>query len=170
MIQGIEKYNITAENLYNWNEKGFVIGQSSAVKRIMTRSALEKGRIMGACQDGNREFISLLACISADGKSLPPALIYKGKSHDLQDSWVEDLQEEDEVYFAASKNGWSCDNLGLQWLERIFHHHTKDKSGNRRQLLIVDGHSSHVNMKFINFADENRILILILPPHSTHRL
>ena len=91
MIQGIEKYNITAENLYNWDEKGFVIGQSSAVKHIMTQSALEKGRIMGACQDGNCEFISLLACVSADGKSLPPALIYKGMSHDLQDSWVEDL-------------------------------------------------------------------------------
>ena len=31
----------------------------------------------------------------------------------------------------------------------------------RKRLLIVDGHSSHVNMKF---------LVLILPPHSTHRL
>ena len=113
MIKGIEKYNITAENLYNWDEKGFVIGQSSAVKYIMTRSALGKDHIMGACQDRNRKFISLLACISVDGKSLPPALIYKGKSHDLHDSWVEDLQEEDEVYFAVSKNGWSCDDLGL---------------------------------------------------------
>jgi len=25
-------------------------------------------------------------------------------------------------------------------------------------------------LKFINFADEHHILILILPPHSTHRL
>jgi len=127
---GIEKYNITAENLYNWDEKGFIIGQSRTAKRVMTWSALEKGRIMGANQDGSHEFISLLACISADGKSLPPTLIYKGKSNDLQSSWVEDLKEEDEAYFAASKNGWSCDNLGLQWLERVFHHHTKNKSGN----------------------------------------
>jgi len=111
---GIEKYNITAENLYNWDEKGFIIGQSRTAKHVMTQSALEKGCIMGANQDGSREFISLLACISADGKSLPPTLIYKGKSNDLQSSWVEDLKEEDEAYFAASKNGWSCNNLGLQ--------------------------------------------------------
>jgi DDE superfamily endonuclease len=36
--------------------------------------------------------------------------------------------------------------------------------------LILDGHSSHVNMAFISLADSFRILILILPPHSTHRL
>src|SRR5437763_14068975 len=86
----------------------------------------------------------------------------------LQDSWVEELNENDEAYFAASKNGWSCDSLGLQWLDRVFERHTKGKAGNRRRLLLVDGHSSHVNMKFIDYADQKRILIMVLPPHSTH--
>jgi hypothetical protein len=36
--------------------------------------------------------------------------------------------------------------------------------------LIVDGHSSHINMEFISLCDQLRILLLILPPHSTHRL
>jgi hypothetical protein len=34
----------------------------------------------------------------------------------------------------------------------------------------MDGHSSHVNMRFIDYADANRILLAVLPPHSTHRL
>ncbi len=34
----------------------------------------------------------------------------------------------------------------------------------------MDGHSSHVNMAFLNKYDELRILVLILSPHSTHRL
>jgi hypothetical protein len=34
----------------------------------------------------------------------------------------------------------------------------------------MDGHSSHVNLEFINYCDQNRILVLILPPHSMHRL
>ena len=67
MINGIEKYNITAENIYNWDEKGFVIGQASATKRVISKEALESGRITHASQDGSREFISLLVCISADG-------------------------------------------------------------------------------------------------------
>ena len=37
-------------------------------------------------------------------------------------------------------------------------------------MLIIDGHSSHVNIAFIAAADDQRIILLILPPHSTHRL
>jgi hypothetical protein len=70
----------------------------------MTREALESSRVTKVQTDGNREFISLLACIRATGSMLPPALIYRGESHDLQSSWLEDLGE-DEVYFAASNNG-----------------------------------------------------------------
>ena len=34
----------------------------------------------------------------------------------------------------------------------------------------MDGHSSYVNIAFLNKCNELRILVLILPPHSTHRL
>jgi hypothetical protein len=37
-------------------------------------------------------------------------------------------------------------------------------------MLLVDGHSSHVNMAFLNWCDAHRIVVMILPPHSTHRL
>ena len=49
----------------------------------MSKEAYKSGRIRYASQDGNREFISLLACVCADGTALPPALIYQGKSGDL---------------------------------------------------------------------------------------
>jgi len=133
----------------------------------MSLEALEQGRITNASQDGNREFLSLLACICADSTFLPPALIYKGEA--LQDTCFDDLQGE-QAYFSTSYNGWSSNELGANWLVHVFDRHTKAKSGNRRRLLIVDGHSSHLNMKFIDLCDQRRILVLILPPHSTHRL
>jgi hypothetical protein len=170
LIHAIEKYNLTAENIYNWDEKGFLIGLCRALKRIMTRQAYESGRVKQAVQDGSREFISLLACVSAIGRRLPAALIYKGEGFDLQDTWVEDLEDTDEAYFGASSNGWSNDAFGLKWLVQVFDRHTHRLAGHRRRLLIVDGHSSHVNMAFLNKCDELRILVLILPPHSTHRL
>jgi hypothetical protein len=58
----------------------------------------------------------------------------------------------------------------LDWLVRVFDRHTKKEAGNRRHLLIVDGHSSHINMAFVKKADELRILLLVLPQHTTHRL
>ena len=170
MIAAIEKYNITADNLYNWDEKGFLIGMASATQRIMALEALLSSRITHASQDGSREFISLLACICADGSALPPALIYKGDSGTLQDTWIEDWTPKDEAFFAVSQTGWSSDAFGLNWLTNIFQRYTGKKAGNRRRLLIVDGHSSHVNMKFINTYNKLRILLLILPSHSIYRL
>jgi len=136
----------------------------------MSREAFESGRITRASQDGNREFISLLVCISAAGIALPPALIYKGETS-LHDTWLEDWVPKDEAYFAVSPNGWSSNALGLHWLQTVFDRSTRQQAGLRgRRLLIVDGHSSHVNLRFIETCDRLRILLLIMPPHSTHRL
>ena len=136
----------------------------------MSLKALKSGQIKYACEDGNREFISLLACISADGTTLPPSLVYKGDSSSLQDTWLEDWTPEHTVHFAATPNGWSCNALGLNWLQTVFEKYTGRKVGNRRRLLIVDGHSSHMNMAFIELCDQLRIILAILPPHFTHQL
>jgi hypothetical protein len=158
------------ENTYNWDEKGFLIGIAGSTARIASVSSLDSGKLTHASQDGCREFISLLAAICGDGSTLPPALIYKGESGDLQDSWIEDLHMGEQAYFSASPNGWTCDMLGANWVKAVFHRHTKDKAGNRRRLLLVDGHSSHVNLTFLKLCDELKILVLVLPPHTTHRL
>jgi hypothetical protein len=63
-----------------------MIEHSSVRKRILSKAAYEQGRIHYFQQDGSREFISLLACIYADGTALPPALIYQGASNDLRSS------------------------------------------------------------------------------------
>ena len=52
----------------------------------MSLEALRSGRITHTMTDGNWEFVMLLACIFVDGTSIPVSLIYKGESHDLQNS------------------------------------------------------------------------------------
>ena len=44
------------------------------------------------------------------------------------------------------------------------------KVGNKRRLFLVNGYSSHMNVKFIDYYDTHRILLLILPLYFTHRL
>ena len=36
--------------------------------------------------------------------------------------------------------------------------------------MLVDGYNSHINMQFVEECDKFRIILIILPPHSTHRL
>ena len=167
----IQKYRIKPSNLYNMDEKGFLIGICNTKRRIVSKKMLKNKKLLGASQDGSREFVSLLATICADGTALSPALIYEGKSHDLQDSWLEDFNaSEDEAYFAVSEKGWTNENLGISWLEKIFLPRSGLKAGFNNRLLIVDGHSSHVNWRFIEICDAHRVILGILPPHSTHRL
>ncbi|KAK1918708.1 hypothetical protein P3342_001757 [Pyrenophora teres f. teres] len=123
-----------------------------------------------AIQDGNREWISVIACICGDGSSLPPGIIYEGKAG-IQSSWVCDLQPNlQEVFIAYSTSGWINNELGLAWLEQVFNRFTIDKARRRWRLLILDGHGSHVTSDFINFCDAHKILLAVFPPHSTHSL
>jgi hypothetical protein len=96
---------------------------------------------------------------------LPPALIYAAANGAIRSSWVEDIKaEEHEVFVSSSPTGWSNDNVGLAWLEQVFDRY---KSG-RWQLLILDGHESHVTMEFIDYCDHYRITtgssLLSFPP------
>ena len=101
MIEYTEKYHITADLTWNWDEKDFFIEQTSITQRIMSFEALQLDRITHASQNGSREFVNLLTCISASGAFLPPALIYKNEH--LQDSWLENLHEREKDFFTSSK-------------------------------------------------------------------
>jgi hypothetical protein len=167
----VQKHHIKPANMWNFDEKGFMLGICQATKRIVPVKHLQ-GKCRGTVQDGSREFISVLACVNATGECLPPALIYQGDSGDLQNTWLEDYNPEiDKAYFAVSPKGWTSDVLGRAWLTRFAQDSEKTTSNRlHKRLLILDGHSSHVNMNFIEAAIAQNILVIVFPPHSTHRL
>jgi hypothetical protein len=92
-------------------------------------------------------------------------------SSKIQDSWLQDFKAiNHQCFFASSPSGWTNDELGFAWLRDIFNRETKDKARRRWRLLILDGHGSHITMKFINFCKANKIHLMTYPPHSTHSL
>ena len=85
MNEVIEEYYITIENIYNVDKKGFLIRISTKIRRIISRNIYEKGRYTQVIHDSNHEFITCIIYISALGTAIPPVLLYKGASRDLQD-------------------------------------------------------------------------------------
>jgi hypothetical protein len=153
------------------DEKGFMLGVLTRSKRVFSRRLYEEGKIKAHIQDGNQEWITLLACICADGSYIEPSLIYQSASGSIQDSWLQAFNPDDhQVYFASSPSGWTNNEIGLAWLKQVFDRSTKLKAGRSYRLLILDGHGSHLMMDFIEYCDRNRILLAIYPPHSTHTL
>lgn len=167
----ISQYNVEPRHTYNIDEKGFLLGVVTRSKRVFSRRLYEEGKLRSIMQDGNREWITLLACICADGSALEPSLIYQSASGSIQDSWLQAFDPEDHrAYFAASPSGWTNNDIGLAWLKQVFDRSTKAKARSSYRLLILDGHGSHLTMDFIEYCNQNKILLAIYPPHSTHTL
>ena len=124
-----------------------------------------------ASHDGNREWITLVACICADGTALPPGLIFAAESQNTQSTWVSAIdKKKHRVSTAVSPYGWSNDDAGLAWLDQVFKPETLRKAHGKWRLLLLDGHCSHITMDFIKMCIKYRILPAIYPPHSTHTL
>ncbi|KAF2837260.1 DDE-domain-containing protein [Patellaria atrata CBS 101060] len=151
---------LLGQNTYNMDEKGFLIGMLKKSRRIYSKATFESGRVKGIAQDGNREWITVLATICADGTTIPHGIIHPSGYR----------PEEQECFSTASPTGWTNDELGLRWLETVFDRSTKTKAGRAWRLLIVDGHGSHINMPFLEYCISNKIILANYPPHSTHRL
>jgi len=168
----ITEYSIEPRHTYNMDEKGFAIGVlNRRTKRVFSRASVESRTRRQPMQDGNRQWVSILASVCADGSALPPGIIYPGAPNEIQSSWVEDIDaEKHSVFVTATPSGWTNDEVGLAWLEQVFDRYTREKARRSWRLLIVDGHGSHITWSFIKYCDRNRILLLVFPPHSTHTL
>ena len=103
------------------DEKGLMLGQALKVKIICRRGR----RNLHYTQDGNREMVTVIECVSADGSVLPPMYIYKGSSHLM--GWHDAVGAEGKATFAWTKTGWTDRVLRLEWLSGNFDEHTKEK-------------------------------------------
>ncbi|EOA85346.1 uncharacterized protein SETTUDRAFT_20854 [Exserohilum turcica Et28A] len=101
----MREYDVDARNTYNMDEKGFFIGITNRTKRVFSKALWASGEIKAAIQDGNREWVTLLACVCASGEVLPPAIIYKGTAG-IQSSWVDAVEvAKHEMFFSNSATG-----------------------------------------------------------------
>jgi hypothetical protein len=118
-------------------------------------------------QQGNQEWTILIQGINATGWAIPPFIIFKGRHH-LSAWYKEDSLPQDWI-IAVSENGWTTNELGLQWLKH-FDEHTKKRVVGTHRLLAIDGHESHNSLAFQQYCKENKIITICMPPHSSHLL
>lgn len=131
----------------------------------------EEKEVTTGLQDGSHEWVNLLACICVDRSALPPSLIDQSPSESLQSSWVEDIKEgEHSDFIASSLSGWKNNKIGVAWLKQVFDWFNRSKSYSSYRSLLLDSHGSHVTQGVIEYCDQNKILLMIFPPHATHTL
>jgi len=72
------KYGILDNDIYNFDESGFLMGVIS--RTIVVTSSEAKNPPKGL-QPGNREWITVIQGVSALGRAIPPFVIFAGKFH-----------------------------------------------------------------------------------------
>ena len=140
-----------------------MIGVTKRTKRIFSKRQYTKKEVTSSLRDGNREWVTLLATVCADGSALPPAIIFQSANSTIQDLWVADIEAgKHNVLVTSSPSGWTNNDVGLAWLEQVFDRYTKDKARQRRswRLLILDGHGSHLTQDFSTIA---KLIVLCSP-------
>jgi DDE superfamily endonuclease len=95
-------------------------------------------------------------------------IIFKGVMH--QSTWYENTTLPSNWVIGVSENGWTNDKLGLTWVKDIFNPYTQGRTIRKYRLLVLDGHGSYVTPEFDRFCSENSIIVLCMPPHSSHLL
>ncbi|RFN45100.1 hypothetical protein FIE12Z_10660 [Fusarium flagelliforme] len=160
----IMKYGIQPDDIWNFDETGFIMGKIQPKKVVTTAERRGRPKLV---QPGNREWVTVIEAVSAEGQSIPPFIIVKGKKH-LR-SWYEGSTLPVDWAITLSENGWTNNKLGLDWLKH-FNEHTINRSVGTYRLLIIDGHESHHSADFEAYCKENNIITLCIPPHSSHLL
>jgi DDE superfamily endonuclease/Tc5 transposase DNA-binding domain len=165
----LDGYSIKTANIWNFDEHGIALGCGT------------NGRVLAPIQANNRkktyvktpedrEWVSIIECISAVGSAISPLVIFKGQN--LQSTWFPpNIQSLENWHWTATKKAWTSNEIGVKWLETKFLLETTPATGTTEyRLLICDGHGSHATVDFMKLCKDNRVILLYLPAHTSHLL
>jgi hypothetical protein len=143
---------------------GFNIGKRGRNAYVICSAAEKK---IYQAEPGRTEWVTVIECICGDGSAISPLVIFKGET--VQTSWIPAEMNTDWSWSCNTK-GWTCDAISEDWIKNCFEPltATKPMANGATCLLIVDGHGSHVTAPFIRFCIDHNIVVLLLPPHSSH--
>lgn len=172
------KYGITPANTYNIDETRVALSVITHKEKVVAPLLVPyREKKAWLKQPGNREWATAIILASATGQCGRIHLIVKGKT--LKPGLLRALDvaltktDNLEGVIAVSKNGWSNISHAIQWL-KVWNEDTMpslDNDGVRPyRLLILDGYYLHESLEFVEFCDQERIVLLCLPPHATHLL
>jgi hypothetical protein len=158
-------YGILDDDIYNFDETGFAMGIISTARVVTMAEKTGKPVVL---QPGNREWVTSIETVNAMGWSLPPMVLFAGQVY--LGSWFQTTEVPGDWWIQTSPNGWTSDDIGVEWLEKHFEPHTAHRTVGNYCMLVLDGHSSHLTPRFDDFCSQHKIIPICMPVHSSHLL
>ena len=156
----LDKHKFGQDRIYNVDETG-ISNVQKPVKILGPKGQKQVGSVI-SCERGKN--VTVICAVSAMGNFVPPMFIYPR----LRMSPHLKKGGPPGSVHSCSKNGWSNEGLFYDWIQhfKTFVRPTMEDP----VLLIMDNHNSHISVRIYDFCRENGIVILTIPPHTSHRL
>jgi hypothetical protein len=151
-----------ARYIHNIDEKGARIACPSSQDIIVLIGVKE----MYVGIPKNRISLTIIECISANGKAIPPVIIVPGVM--IIGSWFHKSMVGHEV-ITISPTGYTNEGIYMVWLDHFIKHHNCGPN-NYWRILLIDGATCHNARDFIIKAKIYKIWIVKYPSHQTHLL
>ena len=158
------KHQYPPEHIWNCDESGAQAGRNGGGRVWAKRGS----RSIHSVVPNDHEWLTVLTYVNAAGHNIPGFYIFKGKR--IRRNYI--IHCEDGVAMAMQSEAWMTQFLFSNWITHFVNClSTKGRiSCERRHLLIVDGHNSHVTLDVVMKAMDVGLDLLTLPSHTTHRL
>ncbi|KAK4303085.1 hypothetical protein Pmani_024869 [Petrolisthes manimaculis] len=155
------RYQLTQSCIYNLDETGCTTVQKLP-KVIAQKGSHQVGQVTSRERG---ELITMVGIICANGNALPPCFVFpRVRFDEARMMKGAPLGCKGLVH----PSGWMTSSNFLYVLQH-FVSHTRC-SQEHKVLLIMDNHESHLSIDAINYAKENGIVLLTLPPHTSNKL
>ncbi|XP_021345515.1 uncharacterized protein LOC110445301 [Mizuhopecten yessoensis] len=142
--------------IFNADEAGFPLNPKSDKVLAATRS-----KDVYTISGSDKTSITILACANASGHLLPPMHVFPGERsfNPLHDAVPNSI-------LGRTKSGWMDTEVFFMWLANHFVTAIPDLA--RPVVLLVDSHSTHIDLQTTRFCRENKIILYCLPAYASH--
>jgi hypothetical protein len=148
------------EDIFNCDGTGCTTVQRP--KQVVTELGRKQVGSITSAERG--ELVTVVYTVSASGNVIPPLFIFPRvnyKDHFIRGAPPGSVGR-------ATRSGWINEDIFLEYLLHIIKN--TRCSPDHKILLIMDNHESHISLKVIDTAKANGIVLLTIPPHTSHRL
>jgi hypothetical protein len=144
------------------DETGVLLSVLNSLKVLVGRHELKTHRGAGV----KRTLITAIECISADGRSLHPLIIWPAATH--RSTWT--THPTPGWHYGRSNSGYTDTAISLYWIQHVFDPQTKARAGTKPRVLINDGFGTHESLELMKYCYKNNIILCRLPSHTSHKL
>jgi hypothetical protein len=157
----LEEEKITAHHIYNVDETGISTVQTPG-RILAAKGSKQIGKITSAERGQN---ITAVCVMNAAGVfNVPPAFIFPRKN--MTATLLKGAPPGNVGY--AVQSGWMDSQTFITWLQHFQQH--VNATVEKKVLLLLDNHASHRTLEVVDYARLHGIVILSLPPHTSHKL